>query len=704
MKKTFYLFTFSILTILAISLPLLADPIPTMTVSEIQQGMKGIGRTVIKGTEIEEFKIEVIGIFAHMGYNRGPLIFVRLSGDVIDRSGGIAGGYSGSPVFIDGKLIGAISWGPWYTEGDVAGVTPINDMLKAFTYGTEDPKRISFEPECLDEPIKIADRTFDSVITASFGENPVELENIYGPDTLILTPCATPLQVSGFSPEGIEKLREFAKDKLKYLDIIEGPGGATEGETPMRLGPVDLSPGASIGAQLVSGDLDLTAVGTLTWIDDNNRFLAFGHPFMNEGHTNMPFVTTRIIHTMAALDRSYKLGEVADMVGTITEDRLTSVGGYFSQAPDMIDFEMKVTDSDINHSKRFRYSVVNNEMWLPFLGMLVPMEGLAIGMDRNGPGTCRVKFEIDVDGFEKPITRDNLIYSAYDVSSEALMEFSEAMGLLTSMNPYKKVRIKKVNIEVEVSSVRQTADLLKARFNNAPNMGPGAVGYAGPEAALNDKKSKDDRINQESETENPESSDTQQPPFPEQPFDMSNLEMPYPGMGSYQPSTLVGYHPGDTIEVLVTLREYRGEKIEKVIKLKIPADFPAGQTSIEIMGGINSYYNFGYMYDLSGMSSLGVMAPPDNLEDSIAKLTKRDVNNSVIVRLTQTGPTDPYFYLQDSFKPLEEVEARLNLSDVVFGYFSLPVEILGENQQAYPIPAGPPVSPDIPTEKMQYFD
>ncbi|HDS29924.1 MAG TPA: hypothetical protein ENN67_02650, partial [Firmicutes bacterium] len=179
---------------IAWALPAFAE-IPTMTVSEISPGMKGVGRTVIQGTQIEEFNVEVIDVFKDMGYDGGPLIFIRISGDVVNRSGGIAGGYSGSPVFIDGRLIGAISWGPYFTEGDLCGVTPIDNMLRAFTYERTMGGRIASEPMKLENRVEFAGRTFDSVLLASMNDDPAELERLWGENTLVMTQARTPLIV-----------------------------------------------------------------------------------------------------------------------------------------------------------------------------------------------------------------------------------------------------------------------------------------------------------------------------------------------------------------------------------------------------------------------------------------------------------------------------------------------------------------------------
>ena len=660
--------------------PVMAD-IPTMTVSEIEPGMQGIGRTVILGTEIEEFDIEVIDIFTNLGYDGGPLILMRMSGDVIDASGGIAGGYSGSPVYIDGKLIGALSWGPWFTEGDVAAATPIHNMLRAFTYDDEPGERISDVPICLDEPIQVAGRTFDSVMLADSTSAAIELENTWGENTLVMTPARTPLVVSGLSEAGFDRLSEFAGERLPYMDLVMGPGGGAVEGVPILIGPTILEPGASIGAQLATGDLDLTAVGTLTWVDDSGRFLAFGHPFLQDGPTNLPFVTTKIVYTMPALDRSYKLGEPLEVVGTCTQDRSTAIGGQLREIPDMVDFSLVVTDYDTDRTRRYNYSVINKEEWLPLLGWLMPMEGLTYTTDRIGSGTCRVSFAIWGEGLAEPIERENLIYAGFDVASQSLNEFMEALYIPTLMNPYREVKITRVEIEVEITSARQTMDIVRARFNNAPNMGPGAVGYQGPEDE-DTETVEDEELFEDSEWNEEEYGETQDGSLEDEmemfadEFMMDSYDM------EYQATELVGYYPGDTVEVLVTLRPWRDKLVEEIIEIEIPKDYPTGQTSIDIQGGSSFFYGM-FGGGMGYYTDAGVYMPPEDLDEIIEAFVERDVNNSIIATLgwIATGEEDPYFYLWDELEFEDPVQSTLITEDIIYGWFSLPIEILSDEEE-----------------------
>ena len=664
------------------SLPARAE-IQTLTVSELSPGMRGIGRTVIMGTEISEFNCEIIDIFKDMGFNGGPLILVRISGSSVTESGGVAGGYSGSPVFIDGKLIGAISWGPYFTQGDVVGVTPINEMLKVFTYGRGSVAKFR-SPAKLRKPLTVGGHTWERVVLARDSREASELAKVEGADALVMVPLRTPLIVGGLSQAGFEKLREFVSERIPYVDVIQGSGGGSGRGVPLFLGPTELEPGSSIGVQIASGDLDLTAIGTLTWVSDDGRFLAFGHPFLGDGVTDLPFVTSRILYTMRALDRSYKMGEPIEVVGTVTQDRLTAVGGYLRQVPKMVNCRLEVVDLDLGRKRRYEYSVVNKEQWLSFFAWLIPMEGITYAVDRMGPGTVKVKFSIRGEGLAEPIERENIMYSAYGVSSDALSEFMEALNMVTAMNNFREVCVTNVEIRIEVSSDRRTMDIVRARYQNAPNMGPGAIGYTGPQQPSSGE-TQPSNLPQEGEYkyENIEIYGPQEPPFPPSeltPPPLSPESGTIGGMVS-APVELVKYSPGDVIKIQLTLRPYRQDEIQKTVELKIPEDFPLGQTTLEVFGGSNYYSAYGLQSDSSdgGGYVANMYSLVKTLDDLIESFLKRPRYNSVIVRLNRQYNQDPYYYLQEDFKFPEEVSTVVEMGDnVVLGYYSLPIEIVSK--------------------------
>ena len=206
-----------------------------MGLEEVKPGMHGVAKTVISGTKIEEFGVEVLGIMKDKGPS-GDLILVRTYGDLIEKTGGIAQGMSGSPVYINGKLIGAIGYGWSLTDHKTGMVTPIGDMLKL-----------------LDSPLAVPPSS--------------EATN--------LQPLATPLMVSGFGERALSMLGE----QLKPYSLV--PYAA--GEPSQGVTYPSLEPGSAVGVQLVQGDVSVGALGTVTYVDDK-KVLAFGHPFLKKGN------------------------------------------------------------------------------------------------------------------------------------------------------------------------------------------------------------------------------------------------------------------------------------------------------------------------------------------------------------------------------------------------------------------------------------
>lgn len=206
---------------------------PLMPVENLKAGMRGYAKTVISGDTIETFPVEVLGVTGSdsMGYQ----ILIRASGEVMARSGGIAQGMSGSPVYIDGRLAGAIAYGTAFTDPHYCLLTPIQDML-----------------DILDKP-----------------------EPHRNAAAAPLLPKGTPLLAGGFTPAGISALQ----DGLQPYGLTVADTGVSGTYSSDK----DLEPGSSVGAALIQGDLTLGALGTVTWTDERGRILAFGHPFMKRG-------------------------------------------------------------------------------------------------------------------------------------------------------------------------------------------------------------------------------------------------------------------------------------------------------------------------------------------------------------------------------------------------------------------------------------
>src|SRR6185295_4345257 len=300
-----------------------ATPTPTIELfplEDLKPGMKGTARTVFSGSEAQEFGVEVLGVLPGFPGPRQSAIIARLSGPNVDKTGVFAG-MSGSPVYIDGKLVGAIAYSFPFSRDPIAGITPIKQMIDIFNKGTgevrpKEPKVVSFAQlagtDWKAEPPKpaVSGVPFITPVTAGSPLMPLLGQQ--------MMPIATPLVFTGISQES---LAMFAPQLISHgLLPVSGMGGAA----PISpLAPVDANtfpPGSSISVQLVRGDYSLAAAGTVT-LRDGDRIYAFGHPFLSLGASDMPMTESSVVTVIANVNNSFKLSVPGRMVGAISHDR-----------------------------------------------------------------------------------------------------------------------------------------------------------------------------------------------------------------------------------------------------------------------------------------------------------------------------------------------------------------------------------------------
>lgn len=414
-----------LLALVALSYSLAFASPETMPVDQITPGMRGIAKTVVSGTKIEEFGVEVLGIMKGKGPS-GDLILVRTYGDLIDRTGGIAQGMSGSPVYIDGKLVGAIAYGWSLTDHKIGMVTPIADMLKLW--------------DMPDVKNKFA------ADTAAAQGNPG------------FEPFTTPLMVSGFSEAAINMMR----DKLSPFQLV--PYGVGEAPEGVAFGP--LEPGSAVGVQLVSGDFSVGALGTVTYVE-GDKVLAFGHPFLKKGNVGYLMTNAYVFTTVNGLENSFKVGATGDLVGMINQDRGAAVAGRIGRYPLVAPMLITVRDNDLNRTEQSAVQVVQDEQLTPLLSAVTVFNAVTKAMDRVGPGTAKVSFEItgrDLPG--EKLVRENMFYSPANVGELAVSEFLDAMNLIAG-NQYHPVDIMDVKVNVSVNEERRTATVMEAKPNAA---------------------------------------------------------------------------------------------------------------------------------------------------------------------------------------------------------------------------------------------
>jgi SpoIVB peptidase S55 len=438
--------------------PRVAGDTARMSIADIRPGMTGIGRTVFDGTHVEEFKANIIGVLENVIGTQRNLILAKLEGGPLAQTGVIAG-MSGSPVYVDGKLIGAVSYALGsFPKEPIAGITPIDEMTDSTALGTIRPAgaRVHVEFPLTRESLTaafrkalnwnrpFADRAGDAQFTGvgAFGVGGDQLGTL-------LRPIATPLVMSGFEPD----VADLFGSAFREQGFIPMGGGAAGryGEKPFD-GP--LKPGDAVGVGLVGGDLNLGATGTVTHID-GDRVYAFGHPMYNLGPTEFPMTRAYVYTVLPSLFSSMKLSTTSEVIGTFTQDRATAIGGRLGPGPRMIPMTLGLESTHVQ-KRTFKFDVVNDQLLGPLM-MYASVLNTLNGYERQfGAATFQVRGTAKVKKHEA-IAFDNLFagdQSAMNAAAYIVAPITYLMG-----NDYEKVDLDSLELTIGTVEEPKTATL-----------------------------------------------------------------------------------------------------------------------------------------------------------------------------------------------------------------------------------------------------
>jgi SpoIVB peptidase S55 len=433
-----------------------ASPVVLMPLEDIRPGMQGIARTVFEGSNLEEFKVEILGVLKGAIGPQQDMIVARLRGDKVEYTG-VVSGMSGSPVYIDGKLIGAVSYrlGQFAKEA-IAGITPIADMIKlagpvrAADAGAQAPDllgRFLASRAGVDGPI------------AGSGGGPQRpgteappLPATGGPPGG-LQPIGIPLVCSGCDA-GV--LRYYAPIFESFgLEPTAG-GGATTSPSSLPL-----LPGTAIGAALATGDMNLVGIGTLTHVD-GNRVFAFGHPMLGTGPMEMPMTQAQVLLTFASSAASFKIANSTPPVGTIVQDGLTAIVGEVGREAPTIPVSVRVT----SHGRRrdFHYAIMRNRAWSPVLFAVTTANSLVRTVDFDAGASLALHCRLDLDGYP-PVTFEDLYSGTNPGQPVHLALANEAAGVFGFLvnNRFEEPRVRNAEIDVEVLPGSQVATMASLR-------------------------------------------------------------------------------------------------------------------------------------------------------------------------------------------------------------------------------------------------
>lgn len=384
--------------------------VPIMPIKDLQPGMQGVGKTVIQGDTIEEFNVEILGVSGTE--TSGYSIFVRLYGPLIEKIGGVAQGMSGSPVYVDGRLVGAVAFGKTFNDPHYCFLTPIGNML-----------------QLIDEPA-------------------VKPHN--------WLPKGTSLMAGGFTPFGLEYLQE----KLAPLGLDAMGAGSVGGTGSAKT----LEPGSAVGAAIMQGDLTLGALGTVTWADAQGKVLAFGHPFMQRGNSNFFMNKAWVLGCIPNMQSSYKVGNIGEAIGTFTQDRASGIGGVIGKLPETIPVYVACSDLTRGLNNSTRVQIIDDEQLVPAIVDAAVINSISKTVDRNGGGTAKMHFTVtgvDSNGKQLKLDRENMYYSNQGLLKNVNLELIEAVNTLMQ-NKLDKVNIYGISVEAEVSEEVQVAEITNA--------------------------------------------------------------------------------------------------------------------------------------------------------------------------------------------------------------------------------------------------
>ncbi|HMI52840.1 MAG TPA: SpoIVB peptidase S55 domain-containing protein [Candidatus Saccharimonadales bacterium] len=425
--------------------------------SEIRAGMQGYAYTIFSGDQIEKFDLEVLGIMPNFLGPQQSIILVQLKGPKVEHTGVVAG-MSGSPVYFNGKLAGALSLKLGvFTKEPIAGITPIEDIIK--------PPAQNAAAHATTQQLSL----------------PSEAANRTGlPSGSALQPIETPLVFSGFQPSALQQF----SSQLQGYGFIAAQGGTT----PARPDDAHLVPGDMAGMVLVQGDASINSACTVTAVRGDQIYLC-GHPFLSLGNVEIPMARSHVVTTLSSDLSSTKIVNVGGSIGTIDSDRLTAVSGRLGPAPTMIPLDLELSVPAGN--KRLHFELVNHPKLTPLLVALTSFNGLTQNTLYGEGTTLHLSGEVVLKG-HAPVRIESTFAPGDSLSPDALPIALTIQNIFTRLytNTFEPATVERISLHVESVPGRKSftiesawlekgeavpGETLKVRVLLRPYRGPGEI-------------------------------------------------------------------------------------------------------------------------------------------------------------------------------------------------------------------------------------
>jgi hypothetical protein len=432
----------------------------TFAIDEIKPGMVGIGRTVFEGDRLEEFTVHIIGVLRNSIGPRRNLILARLEGGPLANTGVIAG-MSGSPVYIDGRLVGAVSYSlGQFSKEPIAGITPIDEMTADATLPgpRRQAARVDLQMPLTQESLRASLRQAFSWIRP-FADSPSDVQ-VFGDPSVnagigtLLRPIATPLSFGGFDPNVIDPVVSAFRDQ-GFVTIMAGSEQLAFSQVQSNGSRLPaLRPGDPIGVGLMNGDFEVGATGTVTEVD-GNRVYAFGHPFYQLGPTQFPMTRAHVFTVLPSLAASQKIASTGEVVGIVSQDRATTIAGTLGPGPSMIPVTLTLS-SERGIRKSFNIGIVRDQLFTPLLAYVAILNTLTSYERQNGVATYAMKGAATLKKYGKVDFED--LFTGDQPSVGAAASVVAPINLLMR-NAFEDVDIESLNLEIDASEQPRSATL-----------------------------------------------------------------------------------------------------------------------------------------------------------------------------------------------------------------------------------------------------
>ena len=436
-----------------LALAVLATPAAQTTfmpVSEVKAGMVGVGRTVFAGDKLEEFRAHILGVLKNAVAPGRDLILAKLEGGPLANTGVIAG-MSGSPVYIDNRLVGAVSYSIGsFAREPIAGITPIAEMVTAVQ--SNGPRAVSTEfdltwPATPEKVFASLGRVVERA--AAPLRSPLRASDIVGSPSLAdwaprLRPIGAAMIATGLAPDIETSLRQALPSDATLLRG-DSESGAASTQAP---GSRSLRPGDAVGVSLMRGGLELGATGTVTHVDGTQVY-AFGHPFLNLGPTSMPMTRAQVLTVIPSLDSSMKIAAMGPVIGRMTQDRSTAVGGVLGAGPSELAVNLTL-ESQGSAPRRLQFTVLHDQSLTPLFAYVAILNSLITYQRQSGATTIAANGSVTFDGLGA-LTIDDM-FSGDQAITLAAASAMNPIGAM-AVNTFRPALPKSLDLTLRVSEL-----------------------------------------------------------------------------------------------------------------------------------------------------------------------------------------------------------------------------------------------------------